>query len=344
METFWKVAERYYWPKLRADVTKYVRACSVCAQSKTEQKRPAGLMGNRPDVKEPWQAISLDYIGPLPRSRHGNTHVLVITDYFSKYVLLYPCRSATAKSLVRHLENDVFLVYGAPQFLTCDNGSQMRSKEFQSLCAKFKVQIFYTASYYPRADHTERVNRVLKTMLRSYVQQNNHRTWEDSLSAIGCAIRTSKHETIGYTPYFVNFGREHRLFGQDFSERLPSAETECQNYNKERIEAFQLLYQKIHNTIKISHLRNAHNYNLRRRPLNFMPGQQVWRKNKSLSNAVNFYSAKLAPEFVGPFTIKKKTGTCTYELVDATGHPKGVWHVQDLKPVYTDPGPDNPSH
>ena len=342
-KTFWKVSERYHWPKMRSDVARYVRACRICAQNKIEQKRPAGLMGNRPDIKEPWQAISLDYIGPLPRSKQGNTHILVVTDYFSKYVVLFPCRSATAKSLVKCIEESIFLVYGAPQFLTCDNGTQMKSKEFQALCEKYKVKIFYTASYYPRADHTERVNRVIKTMLRSYVQQNNHRTWEDNLSAIGCAIRTSRHETTGFTPYLVNFGREHKLFGSDFSRDIPSVETERQNYVRERIEAFKQLYQKIHSKIEASHVKNRHNYNLRRRPVSFTVGQEVWRKNKSISDAVNYYSAKLAPEFVGPFRIKKKTGTCTYQLEDEYGNNKGVWHVQDLKPVHIQTASDNPT-
>lgn len=342
-KTFWKVAERYHWPKMRSDIARYVRACKSCAQNKVEQKRPAGLMGNRPDIKEPWQAISLDFIGPLPRSRSGNTYVLVVTDYFSKYVVLFPCRSATAKTLVKCIEDQIFLVYGAPQFLTCDNGTQMKSKEFQALCERYKVKLFFTASYYPRADHTERTNRVIKTMLRSYVQQNNHRTWEDNLPAIGCAIRTSRHETTGCTPYLVNFGREHKLFGQDFSEGIPSAETERQNYIRERIQAFKVLYQKIHGKIDAARQKNRHHYNARRRPVSFVPGQFVWRKNKILSNAANYFSAKLAPEFVGPFKIKKKTGTCTYELEDDFGNSTGIWHVQALKAVNIDSGSDSTS-
>ena len=54
-------------------------------------------------------------------------------------------------------------------------------------------------------------------------------------------------------------------------------------------------------------------------------------KNKSLSDDVKYYSAKLAPPFIGPFIIKRKTGSCTYELQDDSGQSKGNWHVQDLK-------------
>lgn len=342
-KTFWKVSERYYWPKMRCDVAKYVRVCSTCARTKVEQKAPAGLMGNRPDIKQPWQAISLDYIGPLPRSKRGNSYVLVVTDYFSKFVVLFPCRAATAKSLVKHIEEDIFLVYGAPQYLTCDNGPQMKSREFQALCEKYKTRIFYTAFYYPRADHTERVNRVIKTMLKAYVQQDNHRTWEDNLSAIGCAIRTSRHESIGYSPYFVNFGREYKLFGEDHIDGSLSVSTQTQALIYNRQEEFKKLYDKIRSRIEAAHSKNRHRYNLRRRPLNLLPGQQVWRKNKCQSDATKHFSAKLAPEFVGPFVIAKKTGTCTYELRNQQGKSQGIWHVQDLKPVCTDSSSGDPS-
>jgi predicted GIY-YIG superfamily endonuclease len=256
-----------------------------------------------------------------------------VTDYFSKYVLLFPTRAATAKTLVKSVEEGVFLDYGSPQSLMCDNGVQMKSKEFQALCERYKVKLFYTAHYYPRADPTERVNRVVKTMLKSFVDQQNHRTWDENLAAIGCAIRTSRHETTGHSPYFVNFGREHRLYGTDFSERIVQhPDQNRDDFIKKRQDKFLTLFESIRSRIKASRVRNQKRYNLRRRPVQYQVGQSVWRKNKSLSDAVNYYSAKLAPEYVGPFVIKKKTGTWTYELQDQRGNSKGVWHVQDLKP------------
>jgi hypothetical protein len=52
------------------------------------------------------------------------------------------------------------------------------------------------------------------------------------------------------------------------------------------------------------------------------------------------YVAKLGPKYIGPFTISRKVGYCTYELEDDSGTKKGHWHVQDVKPVNEpyDPG------
>lgn len=65
-------------------------------------------------------------MGPFPRSSKGNSYLLVIGDWFTKYTLPYPMRQATAKSIVKFIENQVFLVFGVPQFIICDNGIQYR--------------------------------------------------------------------------------------------------------------------------------------------------------------------------------------------------------------------------
>jgi len=72
---------------LLANVANFIRLYRTCAAQKSEQKSPAGLMGNKPKVVAPWQMISLNFMGPLPRSLSGNTHILVVTDFFSKFVV-----------------------------------------------------------------------------------------------------------------------------------------------------------------------------------------------------------------------------------------------------------------
>lgn len=49
-KTFGRIASRYYWPKMRADITHYVRSCVVCTEHKPEQLKKPGLMGGKPKV------------------------------------------------------------------------------------------------------------------------------------------------------------------------------------------------------------------------------------------------------------------------------------------------------
>lgn len=70
---------------------------------------------------------SIDFLGPLIRSKSGNTMLLVVVDWFSKFILLQPMRKATTKLVNKFLENNVFCVFGAPERLVSDNGSQLKS-------------------------------------------------------------------------------------------------------------------------------------------------------------------------------------------------------------------------
>jgi hypothetical protein len=331
-KTFQKIRTRYYWPKMKADVVRYVVGCKDCAQHKVEQKPPAGLMGKRVAPTAPWELISLDFIGPFPRSAQGYVYALVVTDYFTKYVLTFPMRSATAKALTKCVEEQIFLVYGTPRMLICDNGTQLRGRSFRALCERYEVKIQYTPHHYPRADPTERTNRVVKTMIATYIK-SDHRHWSDHLAAIGCAIRTACHETTGYSPYFANFGREHKVLGSEHYHPLSPADPRLEDFVQKRQLGFQKLFGEIANRLQTAHEKNKRVYDLRRRPVDYQPGQLVWRRDKSLSDAVGHYTAKLGPKFVGPFKIARKIGYGTYELTDDTGTKRGHWHVQDLKPV-----------
>uniref|UniRef100_A0A1Y1M360 RNA-directed DNA polymerase n=1 Tax=Photinus pyralis TaxID=7054 RepID=A0A1Y1M360_PHOPY len=333
-KTYWKLCEQHYWPKMKDDVVKYIKNCTICAEYKPDQLRAAGLMGDRPKIKKPWQMISLDFIGPFPRSNRGYKYVLVVTDYFSKYVVTFPLRNATAKQLVNCIEEGIFLVYGTPQFNICDNGVQMKSKEFQQVCKDYRAQIFYTALYYPRANPTERVNRVIKTMIASYIK-GDQKKWCKNLAAVTCAIRTSRHEITEATPYFINFGREHKLYGKDFENQVPEDAINANQLIEQRQIGYRKMFDRVRERLKSAREHNAQTYNLRRRHVEYTVGQKVWRRNKALSDATADFNSKLAPKYIGPFIIKRKTGYCTYELQDDHNKSKGMWHVQDLKPHYS---------
>jgi len=132
-KTFHRVRQHYYWPKMNDDVKGYVQSCQVCQAQKIERKKPPGLMGSTPKVTKPFELLCSDLIGPLPRSTKGNTCLLVCVDYFSKYVYLKALRDAKAKKVVDFIENEIFLVHGAPRTILVDNGRQYVSKEFKNL-------------------------------------------------------------------------------------------------------------------------------------------------------------------------------------------------------------------
>lgn len=79
-------------------------------------------------TERPFQFLYTDLLGPYPRSKRGNTHILVVLDKFSKFVFLRPIRTATAKEIVGFLTEQVFCLFGVPETIYSDNDVQYKSR------------------------------------------------------------------------------------------------------------------------------------------------------------------------------------------------------------------------
>jgi RNase H-like domain found in reverse transcriptase/Reverse transcriptase (RNA-dependent DNA polymerase)/Integrase zinc binding domain/Integrase core domain len=341
-KTLNRVQERFYWPKMRRDIVKYVRNCNVCESQKFPNSKQMGLMGREKICRVPFQIIGLDLIGPLPLSKNGNRYILVISDWFSKYSLLFPLRDATSKHIEKHLENDLFLVFGVPEIVICDNGPQFVGKAFRDLCRAYEVKkIWHNAVYSPQVNFVERNNRTIETALRCFV--GSHREWDKEIFKIQQALNTARHEVTGFSPAFLVFGRHIPLSGNYFSQNPIENDLEITPGDRTQyavgLKDIKDVFCKVRERLHIAYGRNMKSYNLRKRDAEFNVGDKVWRLNKVLSNAANRFSAKLAPRYILS-EVSKKFSKLVYELIDSNGNKAGKWHIKDLKPYR---GSDNGS-
>jgi Integrase core domain len=90
-------------------------------------------------AKGPLESVAMDILGPLPKSKHGNRFLLVITDRYSKVTQTVPLRAITALSVARAFCEQWVYVYGAPVTLLTDNGPQFTAKCFEAVCAELGV-------------------------------------------------------------------------------------------------------------------------------------------------------------------------------------------------------------
>jgi len=332
--TFNRVRSLYYWPGMQKEVRSYVNRCQTCLRSKTTNLKPAGLMGIRKEVTQPFEVISCDLLGPLPRSTQGNRSLLVITCYFSKFVVVRPLKKDTAKNVIAVMKNDVFLQYCPPRLLLCDNGPQFKSKEFKSLCQQFGVEILHNFFYHAQTNHTERVNKVIGQMLRSYVTENQ-RIWDRNLPELQYALRSYVHEVTQFSAFRLVYGYDPLLDGRlrPVKEDPVDGVPECEPRGASPVmNVLKPLWQDVTKRLEKAHQKNAHFYNLRRRPVKLSVGQEVYRRNVAKSNAAEGICAKLLPKYLGPFTIVSTCGRLGYMLEEpATGRRDGPWHVQDLR-------------
>ncbi|KAG5885546.1 hypothetical protein JTB14_007626 [Gonioctena quinquepunctata] len=203
------------------------------------------------------------------------------------------------------------------------------------MVASYDSRIVFNANYHPQANPTERVNRVIKTMIRSFVNKN-HRSWDEQLHKYGFAIRTAVHEVTGFSPAYLNFGRElylsgkvHSKFGQE------SDEAEIQFGNRKdfahHMRELQEMFATVRARLDKSYEQSATRYNLRKRPLELEKNQIVWKKNYCLSDGAAYFASKLAPKFTKCQVIEKVSAN-VYRLKDfETGKVVGNWLIKDLK-------------
>ncbi|BET00273.1 multicellular organismal development [Nesidiocoris tenuis] len=332
--TYFRVNERYYWPKMRADCKRYVQKCRVCQQSKSPPTKPHGLLSGLHLPTRPWEIIATDLIGPLPRTSKGHRYICLITDVFSKYVVIKPIRNAKSKTVSDVVEIEIFLTYGVPSIILCDNGPEYRGAPFRSLADSYGVKIFFNARRHPQANPAERYNRTLIGMLRAYIR-DDHRRWDGLLPKLAVALRTSTNHTTGFSPASLvfSFGYQMDPTHVRVSQESPCPDPPFSSVQRKKSTLPELV-QQVHRRMEDSRLKNKASYDLRRKIIEFHVGDWVWKRNFVQSSQPDQISAKLAKRFVGPYKITRKVSAVIYHLSTEKGDDIGAWHISDLKPFF----------
>ena len=89
------VQSRAYWPTWSSDIAAFLKKCEECARyHRGTLPRQAELQ--TPRAGEPWERISIDIIGPHPKSSSQKVYILTLVDHFSKWAEAIPLANHTA--------------------------------------------------------------------------------------------------------------------------------------------------------------------------------------------------------------------------------------------------------
>ena len=103
--TLGRLKERVYWPGHYNDVREWCRNCAVCASRKSPAANPRAPL-EPIFTSYPLQLVAVDIVGPFPESESGNSYILVVADYFTRYTEAYPIPNQEATTMSNKLVDE----------------------------------------------------------------------------------------------------------------------------------------------------------------------------------------------------------------------------------------------
>lgn len=254
-----KLKRYFYWPGMIVQIRSYVAKCSVCKSTKSPNTILRPPMGKPMTSDRPFQKLYMDLLGPYPRSKHGNIGLLIIVDHNTKFHFLHPLKKFTTHRICDYLENHVFYTFGVSETILNDNGSQYRSGHFKAFLTRFGVSHRCTAVYSPQANASERLNRSVLAAIRAYIG-TDHTNWDQYLNEISGSLRSNLHRSTGFSPYFLCFGQNMVMNGQDY-DLLRKLNLLSEDTNISTADKLLLARSKAKENIGNAHDVNARRYN-----------------------------------------------------------------------------------
>ncbi len=212
-KTLERIKRRFYWVGWRRNVMRYVSHCTTCNTVKrphTKQKVPL----TQQLFCEAFERISIDLIGPLPRTRRGHRFAVTMECNFTKWVEVAPLRTEETIEIADAIFRELVSRFGCMYNLHSDRGPQFTSQVYTTLLKKLDVTHSLTTAYNPKSSGLiENFNKVLKSMIKTYVEDHHQSTgeWDVMLPYFLMAYRSSVHSSTGETPHFMLTAREMRI-------------------------------------------------------------------------------------------------------------------------------------
>ena len=156
----------YWWPGLNKDVKRYVQECFKCQQNKVQHQKKAGELHPLEIPQGLWQEISIDIIGPLPKSNRMDT-IVVIVDRFTKMIhLKATMTNVLSEEIVKIYRDDIWKLHGIPRKILSNRGPQFALKFMEEFTKALGTKRQLSMAYHPQTDsQIERINQEIGTFL-----------------------------------------------------------------------------------------------------------------------------------------------------------------------------------
>ena len=116
-----------------------------------------------------------------------------------------------ARTTVRVLYNNYFSIFGFPQRLMSDQGTEFCGKVIAAMCSLLHVEKIRTTPYHLQTNGSaERVHQTLQCMIGK-LDPEKRKKWLAHIGSIIIAYNSTRSLVTGYSPYYLMFRQRPRL-------------------------------------------------------------------------------------------------------------------------------------
>jgi hypothetical protein len=330
-KTWERARQDYFWPTMLKDIKEYITTCDACQRNKSSTQKPAGLLHPLPTPLMSGTHLSMDFIGPLPKSKiDGQEYnsIMTITDRFSGWVWAIPTfTELTAEGAANLFFNHVYPYTSLPISIVSDRDTRFTSKFWKTLMELLNVKLDMSSAFHPQTDgSTERANKTIIQVLRNFVS-TRQTDWAQHLTRATVAINIAQNETTKMSPFYVEHGRHPRSLPDNPAiTAIPAV-----NGLLDTILSIQHTASKNITDARQNQTNQANN---KRRPApTYTIGQQVLLSMENIKAKTSIRS-KLQAKWTGPYTITEywpDTDNVRLELPN-DWQVHNVFHTSLIKP------------
>ncbi len=89
------IQKHFYWPRMGQEINQYCKTCPSCLKF-NYKKRSKEPLHPLPVISTPWRRIAIDIVGKMPRTQRGNSYILTIMDFATRYMEAIPLKRVDA--------------------------------------------------------------------------------------------------------------------------------------------------------------------------------------------------------------------------------------------------------